>query len=297
MSMPTSRAIRLVMLLLASLVASACNSAPVLNGSAPLATDNGGRYTTEVMLNGAGPYAFIVDTGAQASVLSGKTAAQLKLQSTGHAQVVGASGGATSWIGSVADYRSGVFARRNEPMVVVPSMAASSADGVLGMNAFVSGRIEFGFANRMLKAGPSASAPSGYVAQTGEVRQGTFFIVDAVVDGVHAKAMIDTGGRRTVGNPALQAALGLKPGDPRLLATESIDGATTQKTPATKAGFGMLAIGTAAFSKPTLVFADLPVFHSLGIDNGPALIVGVDEFSRLKAMAIDYPRAELQMLQ
>ena len=276
---------------------SACSSAPVLNGSATLGVDDGGRYTTPVTLNGAGPFAFIVDTGAQASVMLARTSAKLNLHPTGSAQIIGASGRESSGFVSVADYRSGMFARRDESMVVIPNGTVTNADGVLGMNAFVSGRIELGFAKRMLTVGPSGPAPKGFLVQSGGVRQGSFMVVDVVVDGVRAKAMVDTGGRRTVGNPALQAALGIKADDARLQATDSIGGATTQKTAASKAVLGEMTIGAAVFSKPMVTFADLPVFHSLGLDDGPAMIVGIDEFSRLQAMAIDYPRKELQLLQ
>ncbi len=294
-SMPCT--IRLAVLLCAVVLAGTCTGAPAASGTANLGTDDGGRYTTQVMLNGQGPFDFIVDTGAQASLLVAKTATRLKLQAQGIAKVIGANGGASSGIVVLNDFRSDVFDRHRELMVLIPNSTVTNADGVIGMNAFTSGRIEFGFARRTLQAGPSGPTPAGFLAQHGGVRQRSFLVVDAVIDGVHAQAVIDTGARRTVGNPQLLAALGFKPGDAQLLATESIGGATPQKTPASKAVLGSIAIGAAVLAKPTLTFADLPVFHSLGLDDGPALIVGVDAFSRLQAMAIDYPREELQLRQ
>lgn len=293
----TLRVARLVLLLMASVIASACNSAPVLHGSTALGIDDGGRYTTAVTLNRTGPFVFIVDTGAQASVMLGRTASRLKLRPAGNVRVVGASGNESTEIVSVDEYRSGVFVRTNEQMALIPNIPVSNADGVLGMNVFTSGRIEFGFAKRTLTVGPSAPAPAGFVVQHGEVRQGTFLVVDVMVDGVHAKAMIDTGGRRTVGNPQLQAALGFKPGDARLLVDEPVHGATTQQTAAWKTALGSITIGNAAFTTPTVTFADLSVFHALDLDEGPALIIGIDQFSRLQTMAIDYPREELQLRQ
>jgi predicted aspartyl protease len=293
----TLRTARIALLLAASIAATACTSAPVLHGTAPLAIDNGGRYTTPVMLNGAGPFAFIVDTGAQASVLMGDTAKRLKLKASGRANVMGASGNQSSGIVSIDDFRSVVFTRHNESMVLIPNGTVSNADGVLGMNVFTSGRIEFGFAKRVLTVGPSAPAPAGFIVQPGSVQQGSFMVVDVIVDGVPAKAMIDTGGRRTVVNPPLQAALGFQSGDARLLADEPIGGATTQQTRAWKTALGKIVVGGMTFSNPTVTFADLAVFRAMGLDDKPAMIIGIDQFSRLQAMAIDYPRAELQLLQ
>ena len=165
------------------------------------------------------------------------------------------------------------------------------------MNAFVGGRIEFDFGKRVLTTGPSSPAPVGFVVQPGVVRLGSFMVVDVVLDGVHARAMIDTGGRQTVCNPQLQAALGLKPGDARLLADDSIKGVTTQQTPAWKTTLDNLSIGEVTFAEPAVTFADLPVFRVLGLADGPAGIdrIGIDQFSTMQAMAIDYPRAELQL--
>ena len=59
-------------------------SAP--NVSVPL-TFFGGRPVVEVMINGKGPYRFIVDTGAAGTVISNELARELKLPALQHAQM------------------------------------------------------------------------------------------------------------------------------------------------------------------------------------------------------------------
>ena len=288
-------AARCVLPAFAMIAAAACDGAPLLNGSTPLTTDNVGHYTAAVTLNGQGPFQFIVDTGSQSSDLSSNVAAQLRLQSGRKARMTGASGDELSATVVVCDYRSDLFDRHDEPMLLIPNSSLSNADGVLGMDAFSSSRIEFDFVARQLTVGPSASGSANFVVQPGAVRLGNFMIVDVVIDGVHANAMIDTGGKQTVGNPQLQAALGFKSDDARLLPDHSIKGVTMQQTPAWKTTLETLSIGEMTFAEPTVTFAELPVFHTLGLDDGPAMIIGIDQLSSLQGMAIDYPRAELQL--
>jgi hypothetical protein len=184
-----------------------------------------------------------------------------------------------------------VFVRHNETMTLLPGL---SADGIIGMNAFASQRIEFDLAANQLRAGVSGPTPEGFLAAQGTLRHG-IMIVDVVVDGVSAKAVIDTGAPYNIGNPQLQAALGLKPGDPRVVASETLVDSFGQQRPAAKSTLGKLAIGAVAFAQPVIRFADMPVFRALDLDDGPALILGVDQLSHLEAIGIDYPRAELQL--
>jgi hypothetical protein len=70
---------------------------------------------------------------------------------------------------------------------------------------------------------------------------------------------------------------------------------TDQQTATTKATLGAIRMGATTFQKPAVTFADFPVFQVLGLDAGPALIIGIDLLSHLQAIAIDYPRSELQI--
>jgi hypothetical protein len=192
---------------------------------------------------------------------------------------------------SIDDYRSGLFDRRNETMTLLSGL---SADGVIGMNAFVSRRLEFDLANSEVKAGASGPTPDGFVAAQGALQHG-ILIVDVIVDGVPARAVVDTGAPYSIGNPQLQAALGLKQGDTRLFAGETMVDSLAQELPVSKAMVGKMAIGGVVFAKPMLRFGKMPVFRAFGLDDGPALILGIDQLSHLDAIAIDYPRAELQL--
>ena len=283
------------LVLLAALFAAvgAVEAAP--NGTMRLATDSVGHYTAEVMLNEAGPFRFVVDTGSQFSVLSHKAASSLGLHAGSTVKVTGASGAQISGVVIVRDYRSDIFDLHGESMALMPDDSSLDTDGVLGMNPFVGNRIEFDFEKGLFSVSASGASSDGYVVQSGAVRLLSFLVVDVVVDGVHASALIDTGGKQTIANPQLRDALGFDARDPRLVQEPSIHGVTTHTTPASKTTLDRLSIGGLSFAKPSVTFSDLPVFRALGLDRGPALIIGVDQLSVLGGVAIDYPRAELQL--
>jgi predicted aspartyl protease len=288
-------AIFLGLMLSTSVVASPRNDGPTADQTTALDTDSSGRFTAKVMLDGHGPLDFVVDTGAQSSGLTPQTAEHLKLRQGPDVQLTGTNGSQPSRMVTVRAYRSELFQRQSESMLLIPNATLTSADGFLGMNAFTSGRIAFDFAQRQLTFGPSGPMPEGYSEMAGDVRMDNFLIVDVIVDGVRAKALIDTGDTYPVGNPQLQRALGLATGDRRLVPLEAMYGVTNQHTPTTMTRLHQITLGPVTFARPAIMFSDLPIFHTLDLDTGPSLIIGIDLLSRLQSIAIDYPRAELQL--
>jgi predicted aspartyl protease len=262
--------------------------------TAPLTRLANGHYTTPVSINGAGPFAFIVDTGATSPVINPRTSQALGLWGIPGVEVHGAGGSQTSTLSIMRSYKSGVYSRTLDMIVVIPS-SKLIPDGVIGMNAFTGKRLAFDFQRSLLTASPSAPTPAGFAPLPIEVRQGSFIIAHVTIDGVAALAMIDTGARRTGANLELEKALGLAPGDKRLQPAAPVQGATSTDVPAVQARVHALTLGGVTFHDPNITFADLPVFRSLELDDGPAVILGIDLLHTLRGMAIDYPRAELQL--
>jgi len=264
------------------------------SGVAPMSLQHDGHYTTSVWVNGEGPFSFIIDTGAQRSVLSRDLADRLGLSMLTGANVKATSGSGTGGISFLKSYSSPLFRRMGEMMVILPP-GGIVKDGVMGMELFTSRRLELNFADASVRTGESGPTPTGFVGLPASIVQNTFVVVDAVINGIHAKSMIDTGARRTIANASLRKALGFADGDPRLTAAEPVGGATSDKTKALKAKLSSLVLGSYRFEHPTITFAEIPVLQSLDLDDQPAIVVGVDVLKTLKAMAIDYPRAELQL--
>lgn len=271
--------------------AASASASSAASSGMPLHMDAAGRPEADVMLDGKGPFHFTVDTAANGAVLSQAIANRLRLRAGDARQVIGGIGGASSQSVSVGDYRTTLFDRRDESMVLLPGLYA---DGILGMSPFADQRVEFDLAGHSLKAGASGPAPEGFIAQPGELRHG-ILIVEVVIDGVRAHAVVDTGAPYNIGNPQLQQAMGFVMGDLRLTHGGWFTDAFGKEREVQQATLGRIGIGSINFSSPTVRFADMPVFRALGLDDGPALILGIEQLSRMDAIAIDFPRAELQI--
>lgn len=260
----------------------------------PLSPTGDGHLSIPVTLNGQGPFDFTIDTAAQRPMIAPPLARKLHIEPTGNSKFHGSSGTQSADFAQVSDFRSGLFDRQHETIVIVPPGGGVSV-GVVGMDSFLDKRIELDFSHMTASVDSSSATPAGFTAIPAVIRAGTMVIVDVTVNGFPAKALIDSGARRTIANPALQAALGYQNGDPSLAAADAVGGATGDKVPASKGELKTIALGPATFDKPLVTFADLPVFAPLGLADTPALILGLDQLAHLKAMAIDFPRAEFQI--
>ncbi|HEY2346829.1 MAG TPA: aspartyl protease family protein [Xanthomonadaceae bacterium] len=267
------------------------HAVPAATGGMPLHVDAAGRLEADVTLDGKGPFRFTVDTASNGAVLSQAVAGHLRFRAGDAKRVVGGIGRASSQSVSIDDYRTALFDRHDESMALLPSL---STDGILGMSPFAQQRIEFDLAGHALRAGSSGPTPEGFASQPGELRHG-ILVVGVVIDGVRAQAVIDTGAPYNIGNPQLQARLGFVMGDLRLSPGGTFTDTFGQEREVQQATLGRIGIGSIAFSSPTVRFADMPIFRALGLDDGPALILGVEQLSHMEAIAIDFPRAELQM--
>ncbi len=286
----------LAWLFVASAFGTGCAPGPRA-AAAPLARDDSGRYTLPVRIDGKGPFPFVLDTGAEMSMIAPALSDSLGLGSVPgvHVNVQGTAGAQASRFVLAGTLASALFTRHAEPLVALPNVAISNARGIQGMNAFRGGRLEVDFAANAAHVGASGATPAGFTPLRAEVLRNAFVFVDVVVDGVKAQAFIDTGARRTVGNLALARALGYAPDDARLLPTEPLRGASVDTTHARAARVGAITLGPATFRAPMVVFADPSVFRAQGKLDAPAMILGVDLLRQLHAIALDYPRAELQV--
>lgn len=125
----------------------------------------------QVMINGTGPYAFALDTGATASLVSTATARAAGL-GEGEKVKVGGVGGAGSARLVRTTLALGGVSRANRNVAITDAAAAIGAaagmriDGLLGADFFAGTRVTFDYAaNRMWIDAPAsdAGAPAGVV--------------------------------------------------------------------------------------------------------------------------------------
>ena len=149
-------------LALASILAKAQTAAPPLGGegsavtAAPdqgtarlnAATDTASHLMVEVHINGNGPYHFVVDTGADRTILASEVAAELGLA---RGEKVMLKGVVRAVLTETVSIRTMTFGSITKRRLTVPTLSRSllDADGYLGLDFLDGHRVTFDFHNHL----------------------------------------------------------------------------------------------------------------------------------------------------
>ena len=251
-----------------------------------LGYDRHQRPTTAVTIGDAGPYDFLVDTGAQATVLSRELADALALFDRQPVTLVGMASRVATHTVAITDL--GIGQRRTDVprAVLVDGQHIGGADGVLGLDALQGQRVLFDFARRTMTVAPAGEARSsrGYeIVVRARARSGQLIITDARVEGIRTAIVIDTGAQVSIGNAAL--ARQLRARQSAEMELNDINGAVAygQIHVASRAEIGRLNLASVP-----IVFASSPAFHALDLEQRPAMFLGMRELRLLRRIAIDF---------
>jgi predicted aspartyl protease len=263
--------------------------------AAPTTKDGIGRIMAPVWLNGQGPFLFIVDTGANRTVLSPETARRLGIDVNGAARALvhGVTGSESAPLARVRELRAGRIVRRDVNMPVVSSRVHAAADGMLGADNLAGTRLTVDFRrNRIdiIDAGPSAPVSRGAMSMPAEMRFGLLPLVRGKVGGVEIGAVLDTGAERSIGNGALRAALAAQRENIRENGETLVFGAVGPNVMADVVWVPRLRIGSGDISRLPILFADTHVFRMWRLEATPSLLLGMDVIGQLDAITIDYRR-------
>jgi hypothetical protein len=264
--------------------------------AAPTTRDHIGRIVAPVMVNGRGPYRFIIDTGASDSTVSPDLARTLGLQPTEDAILLDGITG-TSRVPSVLVDRLQAgdltFKSVRLPVVWAPVMAGS--DGILGIAGLKSERIVVDFAHNRVTISHAREVrpPDGFVRIPAHRLENGLMMIFADVGWVRARAIVDTGAERSLGNLALRDALRAvreRRGERKLT---DVYGSTTDVVPGELLESPTIALDKVKIADVTLVYGDFHIFDVWNLRNRPALILGMDVLGVMKGLAIDFRSQEL----
>lgn len=260
------------------------------------------RIMVPVSVNGQGPFEFLFDTGATHTVLSDQLAVRLGLpvNEPPYVRVRGVAGVSTAPTVFLSSVRSGELQldQIRTPVLVGPVM--EGVDGILGMQGLADKKINADFLRDQVHIVDSDGLPANidYTVVQFELLARRFMVVEARVAGVRTKAVIDTGGTQTLGNPALLNMLVKRHRGQQLMGYRSsvVDAtATPQATIAMRVP--RIQLGKAEFPALPVNFGRFSVFDFWGLQNQPALLVGMDTLGMLGELDIDYRRKELHIRQ
>lgn len=261
--------------------------------AAPTTKDGIGRIMAPVWLNGRGPFLFIVDTGANRTVLAPETVRRLGLDvgAGPRALVHGVTGSELAPIVRMAELRIGAIVRRDVDMPVLSSRVHASADGMLGADNLAGARLSVDFRRNRIDISDSRRAPARPRNATplpAEMRFGLLPLVRGRVASVQVEAVVDTGAERSIGNGALRAALVAQRTSTRNDGQTTVFGAVGPDVLADVIWVPRLQIGAGNVTRMPLLFADTHVFRIWRLEEKPALLLGMDVIGQLDAITIDY---------
>jgi predicted aspartyl protease len=265
----------------------------------PTTRDRVGRVLAPVMINGQGPFRFIVDTGANRSAVSPRVVAKLGLDASSAQpiDVHGVTGVAELPAVEFESLKAGEIELGRVRVPVLSDAVFAGADGILGVDGLQQTRIEVDFtADRVnVTRSTGTRARSGFLKVPARLEHGGLLLVSGKVGRQKAEVIIDTGAGHSLGNLPLRDAL-LKGGAKEREITEAtVIGAT----PDVRSGTTFLAppvvIGTARLSNLRVTFGDLHVFEVWNLTDQPALLIGMDMLGRLDRFVVDYGRQEFQL--
>jgi predicted aspartyl protease len=266
-----------------------------------IATRSGriGMIVAPVMINGQGPFRFMLDTGANRTVLANGTVAKLALESApdDHTLVRGISGLTTVPLVHVASVASGTLQIHDLSAPVMSGAMFEDIDGILGADGLAGMRLTADFVrDRVVISASSGASPSALYTLHGRFVSERLLLVQARINGISTAAVIDTGTTRTLGNEALLAALTQAYPAATAAAKDGAVDVTDTAQSGTERRIPTLRFGTADINNLRVVFGDYGVFKTWGLEDKPALLLGMDVLGSLAYFSIDYQRAELQLL-
>lgn len=258
--------------------------------------DRNDRMTVAVRVSGKGPFHFLVDTGANRTVVSTAIASAMGLSSGPLARLHSVTGTSLVRTANVPQLELSHDRVRSVEAAVLEA-ANMGADGIVGVDSLRSEKVIFDFRTRMISIIPSQQRvrdEEGTIVVRGKLKQGHLIVTSATANRVPLTAVLDTGSEITMGNAALRNRLEARGrlGSPERIAMKSVTGKILVGE-----AFHMtnVSIGDVELHDLVILFAISPIFDRLGLENRPAMLFGMNAMRAFDKVSIDFVRKQLRM--
>lgn len=262
------------------------------------------RMTTNVVVDGKGPFPFIVDTGAHRTVIARELAEQLALKKASTIKLHTMAGVRAVSSAMVPDLTVNSIQLKK---IQAPTLDQRNmgAPGLLGLDAFQSRRVVVDF-----RAGTMTLAPSVKLKKVwndkndkweGETiivdarrRFGQLILTRATVGGGPVDVIVDTGLEVSIGNQALRRRLFTRDGPSHgrweniTLVSVTGDAVEVESTIVDH-----LRIANMDIKGLPLAFADAHPFEILDLMKQPALLLGMDVLRLFDQLSLDFQTKEV----
>lgn len=262
--------------------------------------DQSNRMTVPVTVNGQGPFHFVIDTGADRTVISKELAEQLALPKHGTARLHAMGGSAQVNIVKIDRIQVSSKVTKKVNAAALPRKYIG-ADGLIGIDSLKGQRIvmDFQAGTMTLQASetPEDDVPEGsdVIVVTARTRLGQLVLADADANGQKVWVIVDTGAQNSVGNTRLRklmvernSAIAVKP-------IEMID-VLGKSTPADYTIVNRLRIGGVMLGNAALAFADVHPFKLFELEKRPSMLLGMESLRAFRRVSVDFAARKIKFL-
>ena len=255
------------------------------------------RMLIAVEIDGKGPFRFLVDSGADRTVIGTALARQLGLPAGRSVTLQGIAGSSR-----VETVKIGVLTlgRSRIEDIAAPVLAEVNlgAQGILGIDALADQRLMFDFDARTVTVQDTRVAARfdpDEIVVTARRRKGQLILTQAAAGRVPIHAVVDTGAELTMGNLALRDRVfaGRKPPRATPITLISVTGATVEASLVT---LPQLRLGGIVLEDVEIAFVDAPPFALFGLDKQPAVLLGTDLLQAFKRVALDFRHRRIRFV-
>lgn len=246
------------------------------------------RMTVAVDVNGRGPYRFVVDSGADSSVVGLRVARALNLPAGTPVLLNNMTSSSRVDRVLVDSLQLGDTTIRDLQLPALEERDLGG-DGMIGIDALVEQRLMMDFEARTIKVEDARLPPprmDGDIIVIARSRRGQLILTQVTANRKSLDAVIDTGSEITIGNLALRDQLIRR--DPSKFTTIGVTGVTGVKLDLQLARVAELRVGSIILRDVPVAFAEVPPFAVFGLSDRPALLLGTDILEAFRRISLDF---------
>lgn len=256
------------------------------------------RLTVPVAVGTQGPYNFIIDTGAERTVVSRELARSLRLAAGIPVSMTSMTG--TGMVDTVMVPGLSIQSIGEQHDIVAPALEARNlgALGLLGIDTLRNHQVSIDFETGVMSVRPSVKRKASArrdpdeITVTAKSLFGQLIVTDAYYGNTRVQVVLDTGSQVTLGNAALRKRIG-KIRRPEAIELTSVTGGTTI---AAYTRVEDIRVGRVAFGAMPVAFAEVAPFERFGLTKRPALLLGMDALRAFRRVDIDFPNRQVRFL-
>ncbi|GAA4770310.1 hypothetical protein GCM10023219_16100 [Stakelama sediminis] len=257
------------------------------------------RMTVPVYVAGSGPYGFVIDTGAERSVIATQLAERLSLSGRSSVLLRASTGVQRVPTYRVPSLRVTPFMERYNIAAPVLNSSDIGAWGLLGLDFLDGYAVSIDFEHHRMTVRPSSRRQMQTRREDGEIvvsakrLRGRLILTDAYFGSRRIRLFLDTGSMVSIGNQALLNLIRDHRRQQREISMISVLGDSAKIR---YAQVDRLRIGTMRFRDLPIGFGASPPFAAMGITDEPALLLGMDALRVFRRVDIDFANQQVRFL-